>query len=81
MDIMMPVMDGLEAARIIREQDRPDAKTIPIIAMTANAYQEDKEKSLKAGMNAHLVKPLKSEALLHVLEKCRKERENDEKNT
>ena len=58
MDIMMPVMDGLTAAQTIRALDRPDAKTIPIIAMTANAFAEDAKKCLAAGMNAHLAKPL-----------------------
>ena len=63
MDIMMPVMDGLTAARSIRALDRPDAGRIPIIAMTANAFKEDEEKCLKAGMNAHLAKPLDIEKL------------------
>lgn len=67
MDIMMPVMDGLTAARTIRAMDRPDAETIPIIAMTANAYREDEEKSIEAGMNAHLTKPLNSKDLICVL--------------
>jgi signal transduction histidine kinase/DNA-binding response OmpR family regulator len=58
MDIMMPVMDGYAATKKIRSADRPDAKTIPIIAMTANAFAEDIEKSKAAGMNAHLSKPL-----------------------
>lgn len=58
MDIMMPVMDGLTAARIIRRLELLDAKTIPVIAMTANAFKEDEEKCLAAGMNAHLAKPL-----------------------
>ena len=58
MDVMMPVMDGLTATKTIRAMDRPDAKTIPIIAMTANAFAEDAEKCLAAGMNAHLAKPL-----------------------
>ena len=58
MDIMMPVMDGLTATKTIRALDRPDAGTIPIIAMTANAFEEDAKKCLAAGMNAHLAKPL-----------------------
>ena len=58
MDIMMPVMDGLTAAKTIRAMERPDAKTIPIIAMTANAFKEDADQCLAAGMNAHIAKPL-----------------------
>lgn len=58
MDIMMPVMDGLTAAKTIRALKRPDAKKIPIIALTANAFKEDKEKCLAAGMNAYMTKPL-----------------------
>ena len=58
MDIMMPEMDGLSATKAIRALDREDAKTIPIIAMTANAFDEDEKKCMEAGMNAHLVKPL-----------------------
>ena len=54
----MPVMDGLTATRTIRALERQDAKTIPIIAMTANAFREDAEKCMEAGMNAHLAKPL-----------------------
>lgn len=63
MDIMMPVMDGLEAVQRIRALDRPDAKTVPIIAMTANAFSEDVERSRKAGMTEHLSKPLNAETL------------------
>ena len=58
MDVMMPVMNGLDATKAIRKLKRPDAKTIPIIAMTANAFEEDVKKCLDAGMNAHLPKPL-----------------------
>ncbi len=58
MDIMMPDMDGLEATRTIRASGHPSAATVPIIAMTANAYDEDVKKTKKAGMNAHLTKPL-----------------------
>lgn len=58
MDVMMPVMNGYEATRKIRSMDRPDAKTIPIIAMTANAFVEDIQESREAGMNEHISKPL-----------------------
>ena len=58
MDLMMPVMDGYTATKKIRSSERSDAKTIPIIAMTANAFQEDAEKCIAVGMNAHLAKPL-----------------------
>ena len=63
MDVMMPEMDGLEAAKAIRALDRPDAKAIPIIAMTANVFKEDREKCLAAGMNAHLSKQLDAETM------------------
>ncbi len=68
MDIRMPVMDGLAATRAIRKLDRRDAKTIPIIAMTANAFHEDREQSLNAGMNDHLAKPIEPEKLYRTLE-------------
>ena len=67
MDIMMPVMDGLTATKKIRALNHPDAKKIPIIAMTANAFKEDKEKCLAAGMNAHLAKPIEIENVKKVL--------------
>lgn len=67
MDIMMPEMDGLEATRTIRAMERTDAKTIPIIAMTANAFEEDKKKVLEAGMNAHLAKPIEMELVLRTI--------------
>ena len=67
MDVRMPVMDGLEAAAAIRALPRPDAKTIPIIALTANAFDEDVQRSLQVGMNAHLTKPVESEHLFQTL--------------
>ena len=70
MDVMMPVMDGHAAARAIRAMARPDAKTVPIFAMTANAFAEDRQKALEAGMNDHLTKPLDSAAVLRVLAKA-----------
>ena len=62
-DIEMPVMDGYTATRKIRELERSDAKTVPIIAMTANAFKEDAEKCIAVGMNAHLAKPLDIEKM------------------
>ncbi len=68
MDIMMPVMDGLEATRRIRAMQRPDAKTVPILAMTANAFQDDIQLSMDAGMNAHLTKPLDVEKIKQAIQ-------------
>ena len=68
MDVRMPEMDGLEATEAIRKLNRPDAKTIPIIAMTANAFDEDVQRSLQVGMDAHLTKPVESERLYQTLE-------------
>jgi len=68
MDMRMPEMDGLEATRRIREMDREDAKTIPIIALTANAFDEDVRRSMQAGLNAHLSKPVEADALFQTLE-------------
>ena len=70
MDIRMPVMDGLEATRRIRTCGHPDARTIPIIALSANAFDEDSKKSLESGMNGHLSKPIEVEKLLRELERC-----------
>lgn len=70
MDVMMPVMDGLTATREIRALPRPDAKTIPIIAMTANAFAEDAQKCLEAGMTAHLAKPLEMKKTVAVMARC-----------
>ena len=67
MDVRMPEMDGLEATAAIRAMDREDAKKIPIIALTANAFDEDVQRSLQAGMNAHLIKPVEPEALYQTL--------------
>ena len=67
MDVMMPEMDGLEATRTIRKLDRPDATTTPIIAMTANAFDEDVRKAREAGMNAHLPKPVENATLIKML--------------
>ena len=64
MDLMMPVMDGYTATKKIRSLEHSDAKTIPIIAMTANAFQEDAEKCIAVGMNAHLAKPLNIEKMM-----------------
>lgn len=72
MDIRMPILDGLSATREIRALTRPDAKNIPIIAMTANAYEEDREKSQEAGMNLHLAKPIQPEALYKALDNALK---------
>ena len=68
MDMRMPEMDGLEATRIIRAMDRSDARTIPIIALTANAFDEDVQQSMQAGLNAHLSKPVEPETLFRTLE-------------
>jgi len=68
MDMRMPEMDGLEATRAIRAMKRDDAKKIPIIALTANAFDEDVQRSLQAGLNAHLSKPVKPEQLYQTLE-------------
>lgn len=67
MDIRMPVLNGMQAAEQIRQLDRADAQTIPIIAMTANAFEEDRKKALDSGMNEHLSKPIEPEKLYTVL--------------
>ena len=68
MDIMMPVMDGYQATNAIRNSGRKDAKTIPIVAMTANAFDDAQEKSKAAGMNMHLLKPLDARKLIRMIE-------------
>lgn len=70
MDIRMSVMDGLEAARCIRTSGRPDARQVPIIALSANAFDEDTKKSIASGMDGHLSKPIEVELLLEALERC-----------
>ena len=69
----MPEMDGLEATRRIRAMNRLDAKSIPIIALTANAFDEDVQLSMQAGLNAHLSKPVEPEALFKTLEELIKD--------
>ena len=67
MDIMMPVMNGYEATKRIRSLDREDAKTIPIIAMTANAFTEDRIRAKEAGMDEHIAKPVDAKLLVKVI--------------
>jgi len=69
MDVQMPIMDGYEATRTIRALPREDVKNIPIIAMTANAMDEDKETALKSGMNAHIAKPINMDMFIAILSK------------
>lgn len=69
MDVMMPVMDGYTAIRRIRGLSRPDAQSIPIIALTANAFAEDRKKAMEAGMNDHVAKPIDMKVLTAVLQK------------
>jgi CheY-like chemotaxis protein len=67
MDITMPVMDGMEATRKIRELNRPDAATVPVIAMTADAFEESAREALKSGMDEYLTKPIDPDKLLAAL--------------
>ena len=66
-DIMMPVMDGLETAEKIRKSGREDAGTVIIIAMSANAFYDDIERSIKAGMNTHIAKPIDADELVNII--------------
>jgi CheY-like chemotaxis protein len=77
MDIRMPEMDGLSAARIIRSLGHQDSRSIPIIAMTANAFDEDVQQSMQVGMNAHLSKPVEPDHLYQTLEELIWEAENE----
>ncbi len=76
MDVQMPVMNGHEAARVIRGLEREDAKQIPIIAMTANAFAEDEKAALDAGMNAHVSKPLNIEVLKRIIQQFNRRKED-----
>ena len=69
MDIQMPELDGYQTTRAIRALDRPDARTIPIVAMTANAFLEDVQKAKESGMNGHIAKPLNVQELIEQLKK------------
>lgn len=69
-DIMMPVMDGITATRTIRGLMREEAERIPIIAMTANAFEEDRKRSMEAGMNGHVAKPLDMQEILKTIVDC-----------
>ena len=70
MDVRMPYMDGLTATQRIRASGKSDAETIPILAMTANAYEADIKKSLAAGMNAHLTKPVDAKRICKAIQKA-----------
>ena len=72
MDVMMPVMDGYQATRAIRALERPDAAAVPIVAMTAHAFADDRQRAYEAGMTAHLAKPLESAVLIRTLRRWKK---------
>ena len=72
MDIQMPKMDGYTATREIRTLNDPKCANIPIIAMTANAFEEDRKKAIKAGMNAHIAKPISVDIILEIWRECAK---------
>ncbi|MGM9568478.1 MAG: response regulator, partial [Phascolarctobacterium sp.] len=69
MDIQMPIMDGYEATKAIRNLPRQDVTSLPILAMTANAFEEDKERALKNGMNDHIAKPIYIDVLYKTLQR------------
>ena len=73
----MPVMNGYEAAKMIRTLDRDDAKTVPIIAMTANAFTEDRLRSKESGMNEHIAKPINAKVLVKVISELMENKEED----
>ena len=70
MDVRMPLMDGLEATRRIRASGKSDAKRIPIVAVTANAYEKDEQCSMEAGMDAHLTKPVETGVLYETVQRA-----------
>lgn len=70
MDVRMPVMDGLQATRAIRSLSRPDAASVPIVAVTADAFSEERKRTIEAGMNYHLSKPIEPQLLYETLAKC-----------
>lgn len=73
----MPIKNGYEAAKMIRALDRDDAKTVPIIAMTANAFTEDRLKSKESGMNEHIAKPIDTKLLVKVISEFVENKEED----
>jgi len=81
MDIRMPRLDGLQTTRLIRSSDRADAKRIPIIAMTANAFDADREAALAAGVSQYLIKPLDAPLLFSTLQAIRVPRTSTDRNT
>ena len=76
MDLRMPNMDGIEAVKAIRAMARPDAGKVPIIALTADAFAEDAQRCIAAGMNAHLAKPLDAKVLTRLLASLHEERKS-----
>ena len=70
MDVMMPVLDGIAATRAIRALSRADAKTVPILSMTANAFPEDAKRCMDAGMNCYLTKPLELDKVVAAIAQC-----------
>ena len=78
MDIMMPVMNGYEAAKMIRSLDREDAKEVPIIAMTANAFIEDRMRAKEAGMDEHIAKPVDRKLLVKVINELVKHNQREQ---
>ena len=69
LDIVMPVMDGFEATKVIRSLERKDAMTVPIVAMTADAFDDDMKKSIASGMNGHIAKPIDTDKLAILVDK------------